>query len=291
MVSIDFYLSSKHLFFKERRTMFCMFLFVLQNSMPILEEPLQNSAVQPSRKENKKKNGQLLSLSTDESSTAPTQPQPPAEPCGTDEQPERNEEESTVQPQEEAEGPTRMGEKRREESEQTTDGSTAAKRVCFEPGAQASSKTSSESAAREFKDVSSVGDCLQRDRREEEPESLMDEDIMESSGDEIIDVDGPTHFVKLKPPVSPSLLSTKEVRLGSTGSWEDDEDIDVIGGSSPAPDPVIITWTESSEGEDEEDEDVDVVGEKTDYASSDVFITVSTAELVNRKYQTAVLLH
>lgn len=241
------------------------------------------------------------------------------EPCCVDEQLERNqerhEEELTVQPQKEAEAPTSRGEKRGAESErETSDVVTVAKRVCFERMAQLTSETCppssessdfvSEPAIRELRDISSVGDCLQREREEEPVQreiklretvgSLMDEE-MQSSDDEIIDVDGPTlsPFVKVRPSVSPSSHSAKELSLGSTGSWEedDDEDIDVIGGASPAPDPVIISWTESSEEEVDEDEDVDVVGEKTDYASSAVLSTMSTGELVNRKYQTEVLLH
>ncbi|KAA8588895.1 hypothetical protein FQN60_010240, partial [Etheostoma spectabile] len=228
------------------------------------------------------------------------QPQP-VEPSCMDEQPEKNqarqEEELSVQPQGEAEAPTSRVEKRGAESEKkTSDVAPVAKRVCFERMAQLTSGTCtpssessdfvSEPATRKLQDVSSVGDCLQREQREEEPVwreinlretvgSLMDEE-MQSSNDEIIDVEGPTlsPFVKVKPSVSPSSHSAKELSLGLTGSWEDDdEDIDVIGGSSPAPHPVIISWTESSD--EEVDEDVDVVGEKTDIASSAIVSTVS----------------
>lgn len=119
-------------------------------------------------------------------------------------------------------------------------------------------------------------------------DSLFDEE-MESGSDEIINVDedsdGITDLEKdrdnckeraekgcyqsrLTPAfpdlISPPSHSAKQVSLGSTGSWED-EDIDVTGASSPLPDPVIISWRESSEGEEEEgDKDVDVVSEKTD---------------------------
>lgn len=308
--------------------------------MPFLEEPLPEkrppSVGQPGRKRGRpKKNGQLLSLSTCESSTPPIQPQP-AESSGMDEQPEENqerhEEKSTVQPQEDAEGATRRGEKRRAESEgETSDDATVAKRVCIEQIAQPishacrSSSASAEPATTETDDVidvetvslTSAGERLEREERKEKPAwseiklretvgCVMDEEV-ESSGDEIIDVDGGVeddcHKVAEKdgrwsrtanPPVSPASHSAEEVSLGSTGSCEEDrdEDIDVIGGSSPVPDPVIISWTESSEGEREDgDEDVDVDGEKTDYSSSAVFSAVSKGELVNRKYQTEVLLH
>ncbi|XP_032383140.1 uncharacterized protein LOC116696354 isoform X2 [Etheostoma spectabile] len=275
----------------------------IMDSLPFLNEPLLNkrppSAGRP-RPGRPKKNGQILSFSTGESSTPPTQPQP-VEPSCMDEQPEKNqarqEEELSVQPQGEAEAPTSRVEKRGAESEKkTSDVAPVAKRVCFERMAQLTSGTCtpssessdfvSEPATRKLQDVSSVGDCLQREQREEEPVwreinlretvgSLMDEE-MQSSNDEIIDVEGPTlsPFVKVKPSVSPSSHSAKELSLGLTGSWEDDdEDIDVIGGSSPAPHPVIISWTESSD--EEVDEDVDVVGEKTDIASSAIVSTVS----------------
>ncbi|XP_044061778.1 uncharacterized protein LOC122880569 [Siniperca chuatsi] len=308
------------------------------DSMPFLVEPLPDkqppSAGQRARRRGRtKKNGQLLSLTNGESSTPPIQPQP------VDEQLERHEEELTVQPQEEAEGPTRRGMKRGAESEEeTSDGATMAKRAFFEQMAQPTSETCipsteaadfvSEPATTEIEDVidvetvslTSVRDFLQREEQKpvwseiklrETEESLMDEE-KKSSSNEIIDVDGDveddchkeaekgrrqsrttlSHFVKVNSFVSPPSHSAEEVSLGTTGSWEEDEVIDVIGDSSPVPDPVIISWTESSEGEEEEgDEDVDVVGEKIDCASSAIFITKSKGELVNRKYQTEMLLH
>ncbi|XP_022615657.1 uncharacterized protein LOC111232425 isoform X2 [Seriola dumerili] len=162
--------------------------------------------------------------------------------------------------------------------------------------------------------LTSEGDFLQIKEQEEKStvwreiilretgESLMDEET-EGSID-IIDVDGdtyertdqekhtddcrgqterdrcqsrtaPTTSYFVSPPPNP----TKEISERSRGSWED-EDIDVIGGSSPVPDPEVISWAESSEGEEGEgDEDVDVVGEKTGYASSVVFATMIKAGL------------
>lgn len=152
--------------------------------------------------------------------------------------------------------------------------------------------------------LSSVGDGLQREEDKktlwseiifrETKDSLVDEE-MDSDSDEIIDVDGDSDCITdlekerdsckeraekgrsqsrtapaLPHFVSPPLHPANQTSLGSTGSWED-EDIDVIGGSSPHPDPVIISWRESSEGEEEEgDEDVVVVREKTDCASPSV---------------------
>ncbi|XP_041653035.1 uncharacterized protein LOC121516049 isoform X2 [Cheilinus undulatus] len=79
----------------------------------------------------------------------------------------------------------------------------------------------------------------------------------------------------------PATREAEEVHLGSAGSSEEDkdEDIDVIGGSSPVPAPIIISW---SGGEEEEaDEDVDVVGEKMDYAPSKLFTSLKNGELEN----------
>ncbi|XP_056237962.1 uncharacterized protein LOC130173074 [Seriola aureovittata] len=322
----------------------------IMDTLPFLEGQLAEkrppSAGQPrSRPGRPKKNGQLLSLSNGGSSTPTIQLQP-VEHCGTNGQLEKNqelhEEELNVQPQEEAQGPTRRGKKRGESGEETSDDATVAKRVCCEPVAQPTSETcipssksagfASEQATVEADDVidvetvslTSEGDFLQRKEQEdrstvwreiilrETGESLIDEET--EGGLEIIDVDGDTyeradqekhtddcrgqterdhcqsrtaptlsHFVS--PPPNP----TKEISERSRGSWED-EDIDVIGGSSPVPDPEVISWAESSEGEEGEgDEDVDVVGEKTGYASSVVFATMIKGELVNQKYKTEVL--
>ncbi|XP_039976027.1 uncharacterized protein LOC120785396 isoform X2 [Xiphias gladius] len=322
----------------------------VKDSLLSLEEPLVDkrspSAGQPgSRRGRTKKNRQLLSLSNGGTTPPPTQLQH-VEPCGTNEQLEKNQEGHekglTVQPQEEAEGPTGRGKKRGAESrEETSDEATVAKRVCFGQMAQPTSETCipssesadfvSEQATTETEDeidvetlsLTSEGDRLQREEREEKTlrneiileeteESLMDEE-MQGSGDEIIDVDGDTDGRKdlekhtddyreedrFQSRTAPSLLhfvsppshSEKGASVDSTGSWEE-EDIDVIGGSSPVPDPVVISWTESSEGEEQEgDEDVDVVGEKKDYTSSVINATINKGELVNRKCQTEVLLH
>ncbi len=303
--------------------------------MLILEQPPQHKR----GRGRPPKNGQLLGLRNHESSTPTVQPQP-VEPCTTEEKrktnQERHEEELRVQLQEETEGRANRGKKRGAESEEeTSDDANVAKKVCFEKMQQPTSdlftpgseSANVEPAAIETEDIidvetvslTSVGDCSQREEKPALSEISIgqteesDEEV-ESSSDEIIDVDGdeddcqaeiekdrcqsraaPTlpHFVESNPPVSPRSLS--DVILRSTQGCEEDtdEDIDVIGGSSPAPDPVIISWTKSSEGEKEErDEDVEIVVETTDYASSEaVFDVVREGELVNRKFQTKVLLH
>ncbi|XP_068443947.1 uncharacterized protein [Clinocottus analis] len=287
----------------------------ITDSLPFLEEPLQMKQPLAESRPNCIRDEpnnivQVLSLSRDESSAPPIQPQP-VEPCGMDEQRKENQQrpkkEYAVKPQEEAEGAPKMWGKRRAESEVTSD---EAKRICFKQTAHSISETwvtSSQSAdpvyepaTREIMDVSltSIRDRLQIKDGEKETmwrelnlrqteDSLMDEET------EIIDVDGDPEddcrpsrraytlscLVIGTSSDSPSSCSEREDRLRSTGPWEEDkdEDIDVIGGFSPGPEPVIISWTESSE-----EEDIDVVGEKTDYPLSAVYAT-------NRQYNTKVL--
>lgn len=241
----------------------------------------------------------------------------PVEPCDTDKQLEENHErhgeDLTVQPQEETEGHERRGKKRGAElEEEASDDATAIKKVCFEQTAPLTGETcipssdsadfDCEAAAVEMEDVIDVETVSLISLQTEDDkkavwseiimrtteDSLFD-DEMESSSDEIINVDedsdGNTDLEKdgdnckeraekdccqsrltpaLPDLISPPSRSAKHASLGSTGSWED-EDVDVIGGSCPVPDPVIISWRESSEGEGEEgDKDVDVVSEKTD---------------------------
>ncbi|XP_035505376.2 uncharacterized protein LOC118319241 isoform X2 [Scophthalmus maximus] len=242
-----------------------------------------------SRKSRQKKNGQLLSSPSDGSSTPQVQLQP-LEPCATNEQLEKNQErllaEFPVLPEEEAEGPSGRGKKRRAESGgDTSDDATVAKRVCFEQMTEPTSETCTRSSeAADF--VSEKATT----RAEEviDVESLMDEEA-KSSSDEIIDVDGDTdggtdledqtvnYHCRTVPTTSHSVRSP--------GSWED-EDVDVIGVPSPFHEPLIISWTEASDGDEEdgdedEDEDIDVVGEKTDCAPSVVFASVNKGGLVN----------
>lgn len=123
--------------------------------------------------------------------------------------------------------------------------------------------------------------------------SLTDEE-MQSSTDEIIDVDGDYEdvepqgddrlsrrasavFADLQPSASPSNSASE--------SCDKDEDVDVIGGSGPVPESVTISWTESSE-EEEGDRDVDVVGEVRGSTSSVILTAVSKSTV-----QTEVILH
>ncbi|XP_005467683.1 uncharacterized protein LOC102076123 isoform X3 [Oreochromis niloticus] len=295
---------------------------------PQIPEPLTAkrlpSAVQSGRRRRgRPRKNDPLSSSNRECSKPPILAQP-ADFCVADEQLEKNqerhEEELAVQPHEEVGGPTRRGQKRGAESdENTSDNSTVAKRACFEtptqpPASEPADFTSKLGATdpEEIIDVETVsltGDCLQEEKENLlwselrlAEGSLTDEEV-QSSADEIIDVDGddenmemkeeihcqsrtaPTVFADLQPSVSPS--------QSANGSWDvvKDEVIDVIGGSSPVPEPVTITWTESSEGEEEGGEqDVDVVGEHKDSASSVIFTAV-IKDLVKRNVQTEVHFH
>lgn len=291
--------------------------------MPFLEQPLPDrgphSGLKSSQKRVRhKKNEQCPNLSNDERSTTPNELQP-AELCGRDDHHERDqercEEQLTALPQEEASGQTGKGMKRA--AEENGDEVSVAKSVCLEqmrkpelesherclPSSESTDPTSEAPVVETEEAISltNVEDSLQRkeqegetvcseikfaeaDQSKERQEHLTDEK-MESSGSEIMNVEGNSdrsvdltredgcralakkicrtaQFVKVKPPPS------KEVHLGSTGSWEEDEDIDIIGGSSPPPDPVIITWAESSSSEDEElGEEIDIMEEKTDCTS------------------------
>lgn len=273
---------------------------------PLLWHKRQPSASQPGRQRGRSKKRQVLSLSDNVGSTPPVLPQT-VEPCRAKAQREKNQEmperELTVQPQGETDEPTREGKKRG--AEEASDDATVAKRVCFEEMQQPASETNvprsestdfEQAAIEDIIDVetlslTSVADGLQREEQEEKPawtdiklretdDCLTDEE-KESSGDEIIDVDGDEEDGRSQSGPVPLLVFTpvrSEVCLESQGSWDGDkdEDIDVIGGSGPVPDPVIISWTESSEDEKEEgEEDIDVViGEKATYISSAV-VTIS----------------
>ncbi|XP_060904015.1 nucleolin-like [Labrus mixtus] len=268
----------------------------IMDSMPFLHEPLSDKK-QPSdnqqpgpRRRRPKKNG-LCSVSKGGSSMSSIQQQQSVNEQ-LEENQERQEEELNVQRQEKVGGAKRTGERRSVESdEETVDDAPAAKKVCFKPMAHPALQTSSEtdraeSASTERENLSyadsSVRDCLQKGRGGKTARRE------ESSEDEEMDVDEDDHnhqgIRESDPWVSPPSHSAQEIRLGSTGSCEDgkDEDVDVIGGSSPVPSPVIISWSDSSEVEEEEtDEDVDVVGEKTVYAPSGLFTAMSKGELEN----------
>ncbi|XP_035809592.2 uncharacterized protein LOC111576483 isoform X2 [Amphiprion ocellaris] len=293
------------------------------DSMLLLEEPL--SADPPVRRRGRhRKNSQQLSLSNSNSSVPPAQTQP-VDPGGTDKPLEKNqerrEEESTVQPQEEADGPTSRGQKRAAmSSEDRSDDATVTKRVCFEQIPQPICETcmpNSESAIsvseppttepEEIIDVETVSlsglEGLHEEEEKPKPvwseiklretENRLSEEEMYSSADEIIDVEGDddnseaqenkdkdncqnataaslSYFVDEKSSVSPS-HQTKQFNPESTERWEDDkdEDIDVITGGSSVPEPVIISWTESSEGEEDEGgENIDVVEDRPHFINN-----------------------
>lgn len=270
--------------------------------MPFLEQPLvrhrhPRSCSQTSCERGGLKEEQHL-CSADNVSQTQIQPQP-EEPCAAETQQETREqeedeetsvEEVTIQTQGDG---SRGGSKRNVEAkEETNDDVPEAKRVCFEKTPQvACSETrtappdSAEPAAVEDEDiidvvtvsVTSVGGSLNREQ-DQKPvwndigfgEMEENDEETESAGDEIIDVEeGCSQSRATAAPVLPpphSVLSPGS----TTGSWENEE-IDVLGGSSPTPDPVTLIWTDSSE----ENEGVGVEEEKTEYSSSTVIAMLS----------------
>ncbi|TKS72341.1 hypothetical protein D9C73_006415 [Collichthys lucidus] len=163
-----------------------------------------------------------VSLCNGENPTSPIQPQP------ADEQHERHEEECSLPPQLEVEEPDSRG---AESEEEISDDATAAKR----------------------KIVCKKGNEKQKQRRVKS--DVRRTKRWRAAGDEIIDVDGDVDEPEKDRCQSTTAQREKpsrsEVSLRSAGSCEEDKDndIDVIGGSSPVPDPVTIDWTDSSEGE------------------------------------------
>ncbi|XP_029021201.1 uncharacterized protein LOC114864507 [Betta splendens] len=180
---------------------------------------------------------------------------------------------SAAQPQDELEAARIRGQKRRAASEEAAgDEASVLKKVCAEQ---------TETNVDDVVDVETVsasgaGDGLQRGGGagngpwSQTPLSeTRDRSAEECDSDEIISVDGVTDLERKDDWVgvrcqsraqAPPLESGRRASLGSTGGSED-EDINVIGGSSPLNAAANVSWAESPErgGGDEGDEDVDVV--------------------------------
>ncbi|XP_034546537.1 uncharacterized protein LOC117817857 isoform X2 [Notolabrus celidotus] len=261
----------------------------IKDSMPFLHEPdnHQPTTDNPTPRQSRpKKNRKRCSSSTMESSMSTVQQQQRPVDELEEENQENREEELNVQPNE-AGGPRRTGEKRGAESdEETSSDITEAKRFCFEQPTLTTSSACAESAATHREEINSVDtnvvECLQN--RELGDKLMWREDRLE---EEEVDVDRDDEddchqTIRASTSVSPPSHSKEEAGLASTESCEEDidKDIDVIGGSSPVPDPVVISWSDSLEGEEEEeeeegDQDVDVVGEKMDYTPSALFTAMN----------------
>ncbi|XP_058505187.1 uncharacterized protein LOC131472246 [Solea solea] len=265
----------------------------ITDSLPFLHEPLHKikqppSAGRPDSRQTcpmENGTGKLLTPPDVESSIPSIQPERTCDLIKDHR--ERREADLTVEPQEEAEGATVRGTKR----------SAEAKRVFTEPMSAESELPSdtrvhgcdsvSEQDATDAEEVidvetvslTSAGGGLKSEEQDKNTVKIeinlkgMGEET-ESSGDEIIDVDGDTDGqTDLEEPAdksrcqnsvvphfaAPASHPAKEGNVGSKGSWED-KDIDVIGAFSPHPRPeqVILSWMETSRGEDE-NEDVDDV--------------------------------
>lgn len=194
--------------------------------MPFLEEPpVQRkrppSASQPGRRGGRSKNEQLLSLSDNVSLTPPIQAQP-VEPCGTQKQLEKNQEtpeqELTVQPQEETDGPTRRGKKRGAEAEEeTSDDATVGKRVCFEQMPQPTSENHHGQSRTAPISVVSLGFTGSWEWDEEE-----DIDVIGGSS----------------PAPDPVIICWTESSEGE--KEEEDEDVDVVGEKTDYTSSVVI---------------------------------------------------
>lgn len=248
-----------------------------------------------------------MASSEGESAVTPVHPQP-ADSCCVDDQSETNQDGNeglTAQLQEDAEGPVGRGRKR--SNEDTSEEAAVNKRINCDGGETAvpgsgSAETVPSSEQEEVIDVGAVSltglrSCFLGAKREGEQfteENLTGEEV-ESSDDEVIDVEGdeddsktPRQETDRSGPSCSNLVSPSHLTEGTGNNEEDlDEDIDVIGASSPAPDPIIINWTVSSEDEDG-GEEVDVDGETIDCISF-IFTAVKKSELDCRKLQTEEL--
>ncbi|XP_061899380.1 uncharacterized protein LOC133647711 isoform X2 [Entelurus aequoreus] len=94
-----------------------------------------------------------------------------------------------------------------------------------------------------------VGDSTPVDHIGEQNQELANLDNVEGSC-----------WKKAPPCLSPPLLSSWEVRPGTPGSKDEDEDIDVIGTWDSIPNPITITWSTSSGSEEEEIDVTEVCG-------------------------------
>ncbi|XP_024864371.1 uncharacterized protein LOC112450951 [Kryptolebias marmoratus] len=250
-------------------------------------------------------NRERLGSSNGDTAAAPVHPQPadsrPAEDQSEANQ-EGNEDDGTAQPREEAERPTGSGQKR--SSEDTSEEAATSKRVRSDGGTAGETLAPQREEAVDVETTSPTSLCRQGTKQEDEPfrkEGSAGGEVG-SGGDEEIDVEGDEEDAETlrgdadhsRPAVSPA----RPAKGAGSNEEDSDEDIDVIGGSGPAPDPVVISWTESSEnGEEDEGEDegedggeeVDVVGERMDCISSFFFAAVRTNELGYGERQTKAL--
>lgn len=152
------------------------------------------------------------------------------------------------------------GQKRRTELEGDGDDASATKIVCVEQAARFAAET----PAPRVVDVETVpaagvngaGDTL----RSEIPLRGTKGSSVGVDANEIIGVGGVADVEKKRdggwPPTAPPPPASPRSRSEQRSSEE--EDVDVMGGSSPVPGAVTISWTESPEHE-EGDEDIDVV--------------------------------
>ncbi|KAF7228262.1 uncharacterized protein [Nothobranchius furzeri] len=218
------------------------------------------------RRQHSPRQKRLLSSAKDGSTLV--QPQPVGSSC-TDEQSEKNQREnvdSTTQAQEET--PARTGEKRSAGSDGTNEGSPLNKKILlnqmtpetYTPSSEASYFIPAAVALQQVETVSLKSLSLPD---KSPPKDSNDKERRSRD-------DGMTVVKEMEVPESEQEKPLLSHDYGEEwiGKLEEDEDIDVIGGSSPVPNPVVICWTLSSDEEKEDgDEEIDVVGDKMDSPS------------------------
>ncbi|XP_055015097.1 uncharacterized protein LOC129410622 isoform X2 [Boleophthalmus pectinirostris] len=199
----------------------------IMDAMPFLEEPVSNCRIKAT------KHG-FLTLSS-----------PPGVSLSTvEEQMESNEDEAGSDTRESE----HRGRKRASDSDEEMSNAAEVKRICFDSDAE----------------VIDVETISQSDRVQ--INNTREERSTDAESSDIIDVDNLDRDFSETELKRETLVHTEvncSLRADITaGEPEDlDSDIDVIGGSSPAPSPVLISWTDSSEAE--EDTDTDALDQQT----------------------------
>lgn len=157
------------------------------------------------------------------------------------------------------------GSKRTAEEAEPPEVAPAAKRLCVGVSLQTGSPATPEEEDEDVVDVETVwpssagaaavrGACGPGDAEENSVEA-------EHSGDDVISVGG-----ACSPTADDPSAGGSPSHLGSCAGSPEEAEIDVIGGSSPWPSPVTLTWTNSSE----EEEEVNIEEEISKYSSSAV---------------------
>ncbi|XP_047441171.1 uncharacterized protein LOC125008133 [Mugil cephalus] len=236
-------------------------------NMPVLGAPLLDKE-QPSthKPDRPKEHRRQMNLSVSVSSKPPIQLRS-ADPRGARGQREKNHERREEASNEEEGALARRGKKRRgEPNGGAHDDAAVAKTLCFDQMTKLSCNKQNKLkqatvAVKEAPDAERLPltseEDFQGEKRKEKTvlsEIKLTETqtrLTETSTDVCLTgVEGDVDGSETPTPSHPA----KESSVESSGTPEEDVEVDVTGSSSPVPDPVNISWTESSE----EDEDVDI---------------------------------